>query len=175
MKCLIVLSGHDKVSRRLGNETDEQREQSGRNGFAAEHITPAFLSSPHGALGVHHLVDASHDIDVGVLMTAQNHEVDEINHQLAKDNGKLIPRHEHAANLGGSNLTDVHGADSRCQTHAHTADNAVEVEGHEQFLGCSLPFKEQELGTHAAQRRQEEQDASKHQRTFTAKVCRQQA
>ena len=96
-------------------------------------------------------------------MTAQNHEVDEIDHQLAKDDGKLVPGHEHAANLGRSDLADVHGTDGRCQAHTHTTDDAVEIEGHEQVLRRSLPFKEQELGMHTAQRRQEEQDAGKHQ------------
>ena len=65
-------------------------------------------------------------------MVAQNEEVHEIHHQLTEDNGELVPADEHASDVRGCHLTDIHRTDSRGETHTDTTDHTVEVEHDQQ-------------------------------------------
>ena len=44
-------------------------------------------------------------------MLAEDEEVDEVNDQLAEDDGKLIPRHKSATDIGWLHLGNIHWAD----------------------------------------------------------------
>ena len=91
-------------------------------------------------------------------MTAQNKEVDKVNHQLTEDNGKLIPRHQCSANVARSDFGNVHRTNGGSQPHTYTAQDTVEIESHQKRIGRNAMLKEQEFGVIGTQRRQEEQD-----------------
>ena len=103
-------------------------------------------------------------------VVAQDEEVDEVNHQLTEDDGKLVPRDEHASDVRGSHLADVHRADGRGQTYADTTDDAVDVEHDEQRVGGFAVVEEQELWIHRAEGRDEEEDTCDDERLLTAEV-----
>ena len=101
-------------------------------------------------------------------MTAQNKEVDKVNHQLTEDNGKLIPRHQCSANVARSDFGNVHRTNGGSQPHTYTAQDTVEIESHQKRIGRNAMLKEQEFGIIGTQRRQEEQDTCQKERVFTA-------
>ena len=105
-----------------------------------------------------------------VLTLAEDDEIDEVNHQLAEDYGKLVPRNERAADVRRRHLGYVHGADGRGQAHAHASDDAVDVERHEQLEVWHAMLEYQELGLHRPQGRYEKHHACKEQRLLSAPV-----
>ena len=166
----VMLSGHDKIARRLGHEADQESEQPGGHGLAAEHVSPAGLDSPRVAARSHGVDALADGLDDGVGVVAQNEEVHHIDHQLAKDDGKLVPRHQRAADVAWRHLGNIHGADGRSQTHAHATDDTVNVEGDEQRIVGHPMFEEQELRLHRTQGGNEEHDARKDERTLAPPV-----
>ena len=163
---LVVAPGHDKVARSLRHEAYQQREQPCRHGLAAEHVAPSRRYGPCGLVGVEHLHGLNHR--VGVL--AEDDEIDEVDHELAEDDGKLVPRDERSAYVRRRHLGNVHGADGRGKAHAHASDDAVDVERHEQFEVWHAMLEYQELGLHRPQGRYEKHHARKEQRLLSAPV-----
>ena len=103
-------------------------------------------------------------------MVAQDEEVDEINYQLTEDDGELVPRNEHAADVRRSHLADIHRANGRSQTHADTANDTVKVEHNQQRIGGNTMLEEQEFRVHAAQRGDEEQQTGNDERFLTSEI-----
>ncbi len=79
-------------------------------------------------------------------MLAKNQEIDEINHQLTEDYGKLVPRHECSTHVARRHLGDIHRTDGRSQTYAYATKHTVGVESPQQRNAGLAVFKEQELG-----------------------------
>jgi beta-glucosidase len=125
---LVILAYHHEITRSLRYKADEDGEECCRNSLTTKHVTPADGSGPCGCIRIHNMINAIHDIDDRVCITAKDDEVDEIDHQLAEDNGKLVPRYQHSTDIRRCHLADIHRADSRCQTHANTANDTVNVE-----------------------------------------------
>ena len=139
---------HHQVARRLGHQAYQHREQRRRHCLAAEHIAPSRLDSPGVAAGCHRVDALSDLLDDRVGVRTEDEEVDEVDHQLAEDNGELVPAHQLAASVGRRHLADIHRADGAGQTYAHAANHAVDVEHPQQTLcGFSLG-EEEELGIH---------------------------
>ncbi len=72
-------------------------------------------------------------LDYGIGMLAENKEVDEVHHELAENDGELVPRHERAAKVARCHLGYVHGAYRRGKADAHTTDDAIDIECHQQI------------------------------------------
>ena len=171
----VVATYHDEVARRLGHEADEQGEEACGHSFGTEHIAPAGLDGPRVAAGGYGVDALAYGFDDGVGVVAEDEEVDEIDDELAEDDGELVPRDEHAADVGGRHLADVHGADGRGQTYAYAANDAVDVEGDEQREGGHAMGMDEELGRHGAESRDKEEDAGHDERALTAEARGQQA
>ena len=62
-------------------------------------------------------------------MVPENHEVHEVHHELAEDDGELVPGYQGTALVSRSDLGNVHRADGGSHTHAYAAEHPVEVEG----------------------------------------------
>ena len=164
----LVAAYHHEVARCLRYEADEEGKQACRHGLRAEHIAPARLDGPRVAAGDDGVHALSYRLDDGVGMLAEDEEVDEVDHQLSEDDGKLVPRHEHASDVRRCHLADIHRADGRCQSYADAADDAVDVEGDEQAEGGMAFLKEEKLGRHAAQGGDEEEDSRQDERPLAA-------
>ena len=108
-------------------------------------------------------------------MVAQDEEVDEVHHQLTKDNGELVPRHEHASDVRGSHLTDIHRTDGRSQSHADTTNHTIDVEHDEQRVGRSTMLEEHKLRLHRSEGGDEEQQTGDDQRLLTSEVRGEQS
>ena len=93
---LVVLPVEGQEARRLGNQQDKEGEEPGRNGLRHEHHAPANAGGPF-----------HHRRVIG--MAPDNQEVHEVHHQLAKDDGELVPGNEFTAPRGRRHLGDVHG------------------------------------------------------------------
>ena len=74
---------------------------------------------------------------------------------------------------GGGNLGNVHGADGRCQTYAHAAQDAVAVKCHQQPLGGGSLLEEEELRVVGTQGAQEEEDTGHKEGTLSAQALGQ--
>ena len=103
-------------------------------------------------------------------MVAQDEEVHEVDHQLTEDDGKLVTRYQHAADVRRCHLADIHRTDGRSQSYTNTADDTVEVEHDEQRVRRTAVVEEQELRVHGAQGRDEEQQTSNDQRLLTSQT-----
>ena len=69
--------------------------------------------SPEGFTGVDDkkiklLADFVHD---GVLVTAEDDEVDEINDELTEDDGELVPGYQHTTDVGWCDFAYIHRTD----------------------------------------------------------------
>ena len=53
------------------------------------------------------------------LGVAENHEVDEVDHELAEDDGKLVPRHEGASDVGGATSAIYMGHTAESEAYAY--------------------------------------------------------
>ena len=105
-------------------------------------------------------------------MAADNEEIHEIHHQLAEDDGELVPGHERPAPVGRRYLGDIHRAEGRCHTHADTAQHTVEVECDQQALRGDTLGEEQELRVVGTQRAEEEEDTCNEQGFLAAQPGR---
>ena len=134
------MSGHGKITRSLRHETDEKGEQSGRNHLRSKHVTPSCLNGPGCLATVKYLVHAIADALYGRSnVVAKDEEIDKIHHQLTEDDGKLVPRHEHATDVAGGNLADIHRAYGRSKSHANTTYHTVNIKDDEQGeIGLAL-------------------------------------
>ena len=65
-------------------------------------------------------------------MVAKDKEVDEINHQLTKDDGKLVPANQHTTDITWGNLTNIHRTNSRSQAYTNTTNNTIKIEDDKQ-------------------------------------------
>ena len=111
----------------------------------------------------------------GVAQRVADQVVDEVDDQHAEDDGELVARDERAADAGGRDLGDVHRADSRGQTDADAAQDAVEVEDDEQRLRRFAVGQDAALGAPRAEGRDEEHDRCGDERTFAAQMRGHQA
>ena len=101
MERLVVLAGHRKIAWSLRDKEDEEREETGGHALAAEHQAPARGDAPVAVtckLGhVDNLVEAlGEGLHLRRDVVAEDHEVHEIDDQLAEDDGKLVPTHQSA-------------------------------------------------------------------------------
>ena len=128
---LVVLAYRNKVARSLRNKADEQGKESRRNGFASKHIAPTGCDCPL-CCGIDGGNALAHFLYQRLNVVAKDEEVHEIDHQLSKDDGKLVPRHKHTSYLIRRNFTDIHRADGRSQADSDAADDAIDIEHHEQ-------------------------------------------
>ena len=72
-------------------------------------------------------------------MGTHDDEIDEVNHQLTEDDGKLIAAHQHTAHIARSDFADIHRTDGRSHTNTDTTQHTIEVEYHQQRpVGMSL-------------------------------------
>ena len=110
VECVLVLTDSDEVTRRLRHEADEQCEESCGDSLGTEHVTPTGGNGPlcGGIDGGNAL---THFLYEGLDVVAEDEEVNEINHQLTEDDGKLVAGDEHASDVGGCYLADIHRAD----------------------------------------------------------------
>ena len=159
---LLVLPVEGEETRRLRDEEDEQGEQAGRDALGHEHHTPAHGIGPFHHRGI-------------VRVRADDQEVHEVHDQLAEDDRELVPGHERAPLVRGRHLGDVHRAQGRCEAHAHAAEHAVQVEGHEEALRRDALLKEEELRAVGAQGAQEEHDTGAEQGLLAAQAGRHEA
>ena len=106
--CLLILSDHHEITRSLRYEADQEGEQSCRNHLATKHISPARLDGP---LRIHHIGDGTRSIIDRIGMGTHYDEIDEVNHQLTEDDGKLIAAHQHTAHIARSDFADIHRTD----------------------------------------------------------------
>ena len=90
-------------------------------------------------------------------MLAENKEVDEVHHELAENDGKLVPRHERAAKVARCHLGYVHGAYRRGKADAHTTDDAIDIECHQQRKCRFAVCEEEKFRTVASQSGNEEE------------------
>ena len=171
---LLVLTNHHQITRSLGNEADEQGEETCGHSLGSEHIAPTRSDSPLCS-GIDGGNTLTHFLNKRLDVFTENEEVDKVDNQLTEDNGKLVPGNKHASDIRGCYLTDIHGADGRCQTDTDTADNTIDVEHDEQRKCGSSVLKEQKFWIHATKSRDEEEDTSYDERTLTAEACSQQA
>ena len=148
-KGLLVLTYHDEIARSLRYEADKQGEETCGNSLRTKHIAPSGSDSPL-CIGMDCCHSLTHFLHKRLNMVAQNEEIDEIDYQLTKDNGKLVPRYKHAADIGGSHLANVHRADGRGQTYANATDDAVDIEHHEQGERGYALLENHEFRLHAA-------------------------
>ncbi len=103
-------------------------------------------------------------------MLAEYEEVDEVHHQLAENDGELVPRNERAADSRRGHLGDIHGADSRCQANSHATYYTVDVEGHQKAERGLAVVKEEEFRIVAAESRHEEEYARNNERGAASEV-----
>ena len=103
-------------------------------------------------------------------MIAQDEEVNEIDHQLTKDNGKLVPTDKHTTDIGRRHLTDIHRTDGRGKSHADTADHPIYIKGNKQRIGRESVFKKQKLRIHRAEGRDKEEETRNDQRLLAPEV-----
>ena len=172
---LLVSAHHDEIARRLRDEADEQGEESCGDGLRSEHIAPAGLDGP-GVGARCDGVDALSDLlDDGVGVVAEDEEVDEVDDELSEDDGKLVPRDEHAADVAGCHLADVHRTDGRGQSDADAANDAIDVEHDEQRIRGHAMLEEQELRLHRAQGGDEEQHTGNDEGALAAQPGGQQS
>ena len=64
-------------------------------------------------------------------MRTNNQVIDKIDHQLTKDNRKLVPRHKRTAFVRRRNLRNIHRADSRSQSDTDTAEDTIAVKNYQ--------------------------------------------
>ena len=160
----VVPAYHYQVARSLRHEADEDGEEQGGYALRAKHISPACGNGP---LRVGHVGDCACRVIDGVGVVAQYQEIDKVNHQLAKDDGELVPAHQHAADIGRGHLANIHGANGRSHTYTDAAQNAIEVEYDEQ-VPSGYPVREQpSLGIHGAPSGDEETYTGEDKRAFT--------
>ena len=171
---LLVLAHHDEVARCLRHKADEQREETGRDGLASEHIAPARGHCPLG-VGVDGCQAFAHFLHEGLDVVTQDEEVDEIDNQLTEDDGKLVPRDKHAPDVRRSHLADIHGTDGGGQAYANAADDAVDIEHDEQRERGHAMLESHKLRIHAAQCGDEEKHTGQKERPLAAQTRGQKA
>ena len=164
-KSAVVAARHHKIAGSLGHKADEHCEESGGHTLGPEHVAPA---GGDGPLGIGHVSYRSGCIIDGIGMGAENDEINEINHELAEDDGKLVPAHKHAADVARGHLTDVHGADGGGHAHAYAAQHTIEIEHDEQIPRGTAGRQQPTLGKHRAPSRNEKAHAGENQRAFAA-------
>ena len=153
---LVVLANHHQIAWSLWNEADEQSEEACGYCLGTEHIAPTRGHRPLGS-GIDGSDALTHFLHQRLNVVAKDEEVDEVNQQLTEDNGKLVPRNKHTANIRRCNLANIHRADGRSQTYTDTTDDTIDVEHDEQREARSAVLEEQKLRFHASQCRDEEQ------------------
>ena len=154
---LLVVAVNGQETRRFGDQQDQEGKESGGHRLGNEHQAPAHRIRPFGHRGI-------------VGMAADDEEIHEIHHQLAENDGKLVPRHQAAAFAGRSDLRDVHGADGRSQADTDAAEDAVAVEGEQQPLRGDALLEEQELRAEGAEGAEQEEDAGHEQGLLAAQA-----
>ena len=108
-------------------------------------------------------------------MALDNEVIHEIHHQLAENNGKLVPGDQASAFAGRGDFGDVHGTDGRSQAYAHAAQDAVAVKRYQQALAGNALLEEEEFRIVGAQGAQQEQYTCYKQRFLTAEAMGQPA
>ena len=83
-------------------------------------------------------------------MGTQDKEVDEIDHQLTEDDGKLVPAHQHTADMRGRYLSYIHRTDGGCQSHTYTTDDTVDIEHDKQRERGLALLEKDKLRIHAS-------------------------
>ena len=166
---LLILANAHKVTRCLRNETDQQGKKSSGYSLTTEHIAPTCGHCPlcsriDGCQSLTHLLNERLD------MIAQDEEVNEIDHQLTKDNGKLVPTDKHTTDIGRRHLTDIHRTDSRGKSHANTTNHPIYIKGDKQRIGRNTVFKKEELRIHRAKGRNEKENSRNNQRLLAPEV-----
>ena len=173
-ECVLVLADSDEVTRWLRHEADEQCEESCGDSLGTEHVTPTGGNGPL-CCGIDGCDALTHFLYEGLDVVAEDEEVNEINHQLTEDDGKLVAGDEHASDVGGCYLADIHRADGWCETYADATDDAVDVEHDEQRVAGFSVGEEQELGLHGSQCWDEEEESGNDQRALTSQIGCQEA
>ena len=108
-------------------------------------------------------------------MVAHNDETDKVDNQLAEDDGKLVPRHQGAAQVAGGHLGNIHGTEGRSHAYANAAKDTVKVEGYQQ-PDRDLPFREEKkLGVEGPCCRKEEAETCDKERPLTSQPAGQNA
>ena len=129
----VVLSAERQIARRFRNKADKHGEESGWHSLRDEHHAPAYSLRPSNKVGER------------LHCPTHNQVIDKIHHELAEDDSKLVPTHERTAFVSRCHLSDIHGADSRCEAHTNAAQHAIQVERHQQVLCRYAFFKEKKL------------------------------
>ena len=159
---LGVAAPQGEEPRGFGHEHDQQEEGARRESLGEEHPPPADLD--HGGL----------DGFARVAEVVADQVVDEIDDQHAEDDGELIARDERAADLRRGDLGDVHRADGRGQSDADSADDAVDVERHQQRKRSLAVGEDAALGPPRTDGRDEEEHRRHDERTFAPEARGQQ-
>lgn len=168
---LVVLSLHDQVARGLRHQADEQGEQARRHAFRTEHVAPARTDGPRITARQHGREALTDRLDQRIGMVAKDEKVDEINDKLSEDNGKLVETHQHAADIAGGDLADIHRADGRRHAYADAAEDTIEIERHQESIGgLAIRQQAERLRFHTSPCRDEEAHAGKDQRPLTAET-----
>ena len=170
MKRLLVFTTHSQITRSFRHEANQQGKQAGWNSFTTEHVSPSGFDGPRITFGQNTIHALSGLLDNRIGMIAQDEEVYEIHHQLTEDDSKLIPRHQCTTHLRRCNLSNIHRADSRCQTYTDTTQYTIEIECYEQAIRWLSMFEEQKFRIVRTECRQEKQDTRHDKRSFSAQI-----
>ena len=142
---LFILLYQYKITRSLGNKEQQQTEESCRESFRTEHVTPSFINSPHIRFSTNRQYTGCIFQNNRILMVAHNQEIHEVYYQHTEDDSKLVTRYKRSTNIRRSNFSNIHRTDCRSQSNTDTAQNTIQIKSNQQIHVRLSIFEKQDF------------------------------